>query len=167
MLRDSDNKWDCTARRVTAGNKGGLMVGDNCLITHRFDSLQHSVANIPNSQALSWKVIEPNTDVSDHVNWLKNIWVIECFVFFLPPPRANCNNIKSSYNCLIWKPSSLNCGSKCSQLWSNNSQCHAHLNHFVSDSGGNCVRVKEQCALSKPKQLLSRMKPQTECEISC
>lgn len=33
-------------KRVTADNRGGLMVGDNCLITHRFDSLQPSVVSI-------------------------------------------------------------------------------------------------------------------------
>lgn len=43
--RDSVNKWDYTAR-VSAGNRGALMGGDNSLITHRFDSLQPSVANV-------------------------------------------------------------------------------------------------------------------------
>lgn len=33
-------------KRVSAGSEGGLMVRDNCLITHRFDSLHPSkVAN--------------------------------------------------------------------------------------------------------------------------
>lgn len=31
----------------------GLMVRDNCLITHRYDGLYHSVAHITNSRALS------------------------------------------------------------------------------------------------------------------
>lgn len=35
-----------TLRERDCWQQGGLMVGDNCLITHRFDSLQPSVANI-------------------------------------------------------------------------------------------------------------------------
>lgn len=33
-------------KSVSAGNRGPLMVGDNSLITHRFDPLQPSVANV-------------------------------------------------------------------------------------------------------------------------
>lgn len=54
-------------KRVTADNwgvglGGALMVGDNCLITHRLDSLQHSVPDITTAVHCLKSLIELNTD---------------------------------------------------------------------------------------------------------